>query len=366
MWKGIREFLTYNKKQRNGLLVLAALAIAIQVFLYFDDYLYRLPATDFSEFEALVEQMEEAKASTETSSKVAEDVELFPFNPNTASKEEFQVLGLSDRKASTIINYRSKGGSFRKPHDLLKIYGMDTAWFEKVTPYIVLEEEERFEERDFKKEKKLTPLPFKINEVDQDELEKMGLRSWQAKRIITYREKVRPYQTPKELFKVYGMDSSLVEELLPYIEIDSTAVQAKKETRELTVVEINSADSLALLNLPGIGPAYSRRILKYREKLGGFYAKEQLLEVYGMDTERYKGFEEWVQVDPAKVEKLNLNTATFKELVHHPYLEYEQVKNIVSFRERVRPYEDIGELRHIELIDEVLFSKIANYLTISP
>lgn len=59
---------------------------------------------------------------------------------------------------------------------------------------------------------------------------------------------------------------------------------------------------------------------------------------------------------------MDINNPSFQELVHHPYLSYEQVKSIVNFRENVRPFESVEELKQLELIDDALFSKIANYL----
>ncbi len=361
MWKGLREFFTYSKKQRNGLLVLAALALLIQVFLYFDDYLIEMPASDFTAFDAAVSQMEERDSIASIEDKIS----FFPFDPNTVTDNEMQELGLKERQISTIINYRNKGGKFRRPGDLKRIYSIDSAWFHKAEPFITIASAEV--NKDERKKFLITPAPFNINRVSKSDLEKMGLREWQAKRIITYREKVRPYQSPQELYKVYGMDSAVVSQLVPYITIDSSDFKTKprSESRKLVVIEINTADSVSLLTLPGIGPAYAKRIKKYRDKLGGFYKKEQLLEVYGMDEERYAKFEAWIQIDKSEVKKLDINKATFKELLRHPYLDYDVVKNIVNFRDQVRPYKSLEELKQIELIDGALFSKIANYLTIT-
>ena len=112
--------------------------------------------------------------------------------------------------------------------------------------------------------------------------------------------------------------------------MDSTGQTRKKPK----LIEINSADSIILDELPGIGPAFARRIIKYREMLGGFAYPEQLKEVYGMDSARLSGFIKLIRVDTSRIRKIDINTATFKELLAHPYLEYDQVKAIARFRDK--------------------------------
>ncbi len=360
MWKGLREFFTYTKKQRNGLLVLAALTILIQLFLYFDDYLIKLPKSDFTEFEVAVRQMEER----DSIASIESEISFFPFDPNTVSNEEMAELGLADRQISTLNNYRNKGGKFRKPEDLERIYGIDSVWYSQAEPFISIASAEKRADKKDRFALKLTP--FDINKISKPELVKMGLREWQAKRILTYREKVKPYRQPADLYKVYGMDSTLVDQLIPFIKIDSAEFETKPKPaeRKLVIIEINGADSLSLLNLPGVGPAYAKRIKQYRDKLGGFYKKEQLLEVYGMDEERLKQFEAWITIDENQIRKLDLNKATFKELLRHPYLEYNMVKSIVNFRQQVRPFKNVDELKNLEFLNEIVVERLKPYLEI--
>ena len=109
----------------------------------------------------------------------------------------------------------------------------------------------------------------------------------------------------------------------------------KNHPKEITMVDINIADTLILQTLPGIGSSFASRIVRYRERLGGYYAPEQLLEVFGMDTTRYDGFKNFIFIDTTfHVNRLKINTDTFKTLLLHPYLEYDDVKKIVNHREQ--------------------------------
>ena len=103
--------------------------------------------------------------------------------------------------------------------------------------------------------------------------------------------------------------------------------------KEIEIVHLNTADTLQLLNLPEIGPYFARNITEYREKLGGFINKEQLLEIYGFDSVRYEIISPYIILDSVAVRKVKVNHDSFKTLLRHPYMEYEDVKKIVNHRE---------------------------------
>jgi DNA uptake protein ComE-like DNA-binding protein len=95
-----------------------------------------------------------------------------------------------------------------------------------------------------------------------------------------------------------------------------------------TVVELNTADTIILKKVPGIGSAYAKRIVKFRDLLGGFYSVNQLAEVYGMDEERFNALKPWFIVDTLKIKKMNVHELTINELSKHPYIDYKQAKVI--------------------------------------
>ena len=104
---------------------------------------------------------------------------------------------------------------------------------------------------------------------------------------------------------------------------------------EMTIIDINTADTTLLKQLPRIGGAFAKWIVNYREKLGGYCETEQLLEVYRMDTIRYNAIKDYVKIDSTFTpNKLKINTDEFKILLKHPYLEYDDVKKIVNYREQ--------------------------------
>ena len=131
--------------------------------------------------------------------------------------------------------------------------------------------------------------------------------------------------------------------------------------RNDVVVDINTADTTLLKQLPGVGSAFAKWIVNYREKLGGYCETEQLLEVYRMDTARFNGIKDYVKTDSIFVpNKLKINSDAFKVLLKHPYLEYEDVKKIVNYREHKGMITSWEQL--IKVVGDAINPKLQYYI----
>ena len=226
---------------------------------------------------------------------------LFAFDPNTLPAEGWKKLGLRDRTVKTLLNYRNKGGHFYKHEDLKKIWGLPDGFYERVKDYIQI--------ADTKKEYTANTNP--------------SASSGQA------------------FFKT------------PY---------AKTE-RKIAVVDVNAADTAALIALPGIGSKLAQRIVAFRNKLGGFYTTEQIRETYGLPDSTFEMLKPYLQVH-GDLKKFNLNTATKDELKTHPYIKWALANAIVEYRNQHGLFKNLDELKNIMLVDAETYSKIAPYLSL--
>ncbi len=135
-----------------------------------------------------------------------------------------------------------------------------------------------------------------------------------------------------------------------------------KKAASGTIIELNTADSAQLTGLHGIGSSYAMRIIRYRDRLGGFYRKEQLREVFGLDSTTYAGLQAQVTVDASHIKKIPINSITFEGLSRFPYFSYKQMNAIIQFREQHGDYESISDMKNIAILNAGILSKIGPYL----
>jgi competence protein ComEA len=142
---------------------------------------------------------------------------------------------------------------------------------------------------------------------------------------------------------------------------DSAKRNQSPESKTL-IIELNSADTFELQQLRGIGPSFAKRIVRYRDRLGGYSDKSQILEVFGMDSTKYNGIKEYLTVNPDSIRKINLNAVTFKELLSHPYFPFEVTKNIMIYRKEHKKLKNTEELLLIKNISDSIYHKIEPYV----
>ncbi len=335
-------------------------------------YFFNESDIDFSDFEKEVRAFEESqKRISDSLNSIYKykkpDISRlhpFPFDPNDLPESKWKEIGLTERQIKIIKNYEAKGGHFYKKSDLKKIYGISTEEFEVLEPYIRIKKQ--FDEKPEQKYEivEIHPFPFDPNELDEEAWLSMGLRERLVKTIINYRNKGGRFYEIEDVKNIYGMRENEYKALEPFINIkkDTLKTFKKKLIANDLLLDINSADTLDLQQLKGIGPSYARRIVKYRERLGGYNYKGQLMEVYGMDSLRYSGIKENVFVETDSIQKININEAGIKQLIKHPYIEFYLAKSIVKYRKEIGTYSELEQLKEANLIYEELYQKIVPYI----
>lgn len=130
-----------------------------------------------------------------------------------------------------------------------------------------------------------------------------------------------------------------------------------------TIVELNTADTTTLKKVPGIGSTFARRIVKYRDLLGGFYSVTQLCEVYGIDEERYNAMKSWFSVDACVICVLFVNKVSIQSLYKHPYINKQQARAIEQLRKQKGKLTGWENLQLLEEFTEADKERLSPYLS---
>lgn len=222
---------------------------------------------------------------------------------------------------------------------------------------------------------KPTLFNFDPNLINADDWQRLGLSVKQAAVMARYKEKGGRYFKKEDLQKMYVISPEMYERLIPYISIGLAKEQQHQRLnaeyppkrypvqQKPALIQLNTADTLQLMVVRGIGPAFARRIFNYRCRLGGFYKKEQLLEVYGLDSLKYAEIKDQLSLDDPELTRINLNTALFDDLKNHPYLKYKQVNAIIQFRKQHGNYSNIADLRKVAILSAETIERLAPYIS---
>lgn len=223
-------------------------------------------------------------------------------------------------------------------------------------------------------------FPFDPNTADSTELLALGLEPWQVRNIYKYRAKGGVFRKKEDFGRVYGLTNRQYRDLAPLIRIGSDyqpytsrgyqnvpygeapdSVPGRRfpaKLRQGERIDLNDADTVLLLKVPGIGPYFARQIVHNRKMLGGFYSVRQLLEIQDMPEEALPYFE----VNPAKVHRINVNKLSLVELRRHPYINYYQAKAIVDYRRLYGEIHDMGQLKLMKYFTPDDFERLRHYI----
>jgi competence protein ComEA len=319
----LKDYFTFTKKERRAVIILAVLAILFSLLPALFPALVK-NETDFiidEEAEAQLAAMRTKEKSTPSTDdetnpadlyqpknnsypqyNTATKGELFYFDPNTATEDEFLRLGIKDKTVQTILKYRSKGGQFKKPEDINRIYGLSAKDKERLLPYVKIES---------------------------------------SNASVSTSSTATVFNTPSP-----------------------TAFKPASAGKTSKPIDINKADTAEWKSLKGIGSYYARKIVAFRDKLGGFYSVQQVGETFGLPDSTFQTIKPFLLVNTSAIKQINLNTATVDDLKVHPYIKGNIAHAIINYRNTHGEFKSLEQLQNIGAIDEELYRKIVPYLTV--
>lgn len=353
------KYFVFSSSEKRGIYLFLLIIFLLCLIYWLMPKILRPDPTDFTKIKAQLQQN-----STNNKIKENENV-LFNFNPNTITVDSLQLLGFTSKQAWNTINFRKKVKEFETKEELKKLYAMTDSLYLTIEPYILLAENKyppkTKEEKGVDVEQSL--FVFNPNTVSKDSLLLLGFKEKTAETFIKFRKATEGFKTKEELKKVFGISEEFYSEIETYIQIPiqkSEKISQEKATR----ININTSSKEELMKARGIGPAFSNRIVEYREKLGGFLNINQLEEVYGIDKEWINKYGYQFFYNPNHINKIKINSIEFKALLKHPYFSYSEVKRIISYRDMHGKFSTLEQIRDNNLINPEQYRKIVPYLSL--
>jgi len=233
--------------------------------------------------------------------------ELFAFDPNTADSTDLLRLGLSKWQVRNIYKYRAAGGVYRSKEDFARLYGLTVKHYRELEPFIVISDDYQ---------PAATLFPDRKAEYTNGGTERHDS-------VFTHRYPVK--------------------------------------LTEGETIDLATADTALLQRVPGIGSYYARRIVEYRQRLGGYASLSQLDEIDGFPHESLPYFS--LSAGSSATEKLNVNSLSINELKRHPYINFYQARAIVDYRRQNGPLADINELRLLPDFDDAAIDRLRPYVS---
>jgi competence protein ComEA len=331
MWKQfVKDYLRFTKKDRVGILVLISLIFLVLLLPYI--WPVKKPLQPSAETIASIkaQSAELNKLNENGASSINKENDsgrqhyhakesyytnghtLFYFDPNTLDARGWQQLGIREKTALTIVKYIGRGGKFRQPEDIGKIYGLSPKDYARLLPFV------------------------KIDANRSGGTPDRGI-SQQSGEKPSPNEKKTSTGTDKPGYRL-------------------------KNYTAAGVSDINQADTAAFIALPGIGSKLAARIIAFREKLGGFYSVQQVAETYGLPDSTFNKIQPLLQCNHPVVRQININTADANTLKQHPYIRWNLANAIVQYRAQHGNFKSAEDLQQIALITPGLFEKLKVYL----
>lgn len=313
MWRQfLKDYFSFTKKERQGIILTGTLILILILFSFFLPYFINEEAVDFTQFEKEIARLRIDSSTKKWYAKNSDDVY---FNDHTPVKFE----------------------KFRKP----------SVFF------------------------------FDPNTATIEDWTKLGIRQRTVETIKKYIAKGGKFYQPADLKKIWGLSKDDADRLIPYVTIKNPAKEQPAYEKKIypkrsysytphaiNKVDINAADSTAYIALPGIGSKLSKRILSFRDKLGGFYSIDQVGETFLLPDSTFQKIKPYLTMSNSSVKKININTSSIDEMKIHPYIRYYLANAIFQYRQQHGAFNSVEQVKKILIVTDDIYLKVFPYLAV--
>ncbi|MEM1324332.1 MAG: helix-hairpin-helix domain-containing protein [Bacteroidota bacterium] len=372
-----KGFFHFTASERRGTSIFIALCFIILISPKITPLLF--PKTAADEILNYKFTTEEPVATTDESKS---NYSWQPFNANEVTAADLVAMGLSEKRSQTLLKYRKAIRGFKKVEDIQKVYGLTEEEKQQLVAYAIIPKAQQKRSQQATHVKETYELfAFDPNTVTAAELRKMGVRPAAIKNLINYRNAGATFRSKADLKKLYSWKATDYERVADYIEIavEEQPVIAAADSQSPTstpavprsyenvnhpavIIDINRASQEEWEALKGIGPYYAKRIVRFREALGGFSSVDQVAATHHLPDSVFQNI--LLSLRPSPVYRpLEINWRNIEELKSHPYLSWKEARLIIRYREQHGDFYSLEDVQKIQALSAEKIKQIAPYLS---
>lgn len=379
-WQKFKELYLYSLSENKGIFGLLLILFALVVIRLSLGFIIKPNVAEHSDQKDSIlqfiaglqpiEKLEYANRMETFLQQRYDTIELFGFDPNTATETQFLALGLTNKQTATILNYRNKGGIFADASDFQKMYGIRQKQFDILEPYIQIapaykqttnnRNHQYHSSSPYYSEKKEMQTDelfhFDPNTIDSIAMQRLGLTPKIINRIYNFRKKGGTFTVKSDFAKMYGIPPDFYNTVKPYISLPDTIIK--------TPVNINTATYNQLVASNVFTPEQAAKIITKRELFGGLVCFEQLTDLYIIRKNKASEYKPYIIINLAQVKKININLASRDQMRKHPYIGYKLAQNIATLRSYMGKIKTKEDLLTNEMIDNETFEKLKPYIVV--
>lgn len=226
--------------------------------------------------------------------------------------------------------------------------------------------------KNIKEVKKTVIYSFNPNYITDFKGYQLGMSVEEIDRLLAFRAQGKFVNSAHEFQLVTKVHDTLLHKISPYFKFpdwvskrNNTQTTSKKTAAFVEIQDINKATEADLIKVHGIGEVLAKRIIQYRNKLGGFTLNQQIYEVWNLEKQTAdKVLEQFVVKEKPLIKKINVNTASFKEVLAIVYIDYDLCKKIFDYKREIAEYQSVEEFKKIDGFPVDKFDRIILYLDV--
>lgn len=281
MIEKIKDYFQFNKRERNGILLLSFILFFLILFYQFSYLLKTETKTDFSDFEKILSELEYANDTPQLKEKKS----LFMFNPNTLNDDGWLVLGLSQGKLKVLRNYQESGGYFKQKEDLKRCYAFGDAFYNTIKEYVIIPKPKTT----VPKSQKLITLTqiIELNQADSlDLISVKGIGPFYAKQILKYRNELGGFINYEQFTEIWGLEK---------LDFEKFKQQTILDTLYIRKINVNAIELEQLKMHPYLNYKQAKMIVNYRIQHGDFKSIKDIQKIRPISPEIFRKIAPYLQ-----------------------------------------------------------------------